>query len=189
MAVSRRIFLGGSVATMIACASAPLEALAGGGRPLPTDRGLPTRNSNSTGDTPDITAKQAVTPEQRYGGVARLTRDSFAGAVGSVFKLTNTSGNSRVFWLRLLSVTDFEAPTATNPASMAVLPPPAARQLVSTDSFSLAFFGGPIHAVQQETFFVEHAELGQFALFIVPSGPQQYTASVNRLQTKTILPV
>lgn len=189
MAVSRRIFLGSSVATMIACASSPLAALAGGGRPLPTDRGLPTRNSNSTGDIPDITAKKVVTQEQRYGGVAHLSRDSFAGAVGSVFKLTNTSGNSRTFWLRLLSVTDFGAPTPMNPASMAVLPPPAARQLVTTDSFSLTFFGGPIQTLQQETFFVEHAELGQFALFIVPAGPQQYTASLNRLQTKTVLPV
>jgi hypothetical protein len=72
---------------------------------------------------------------------------------------------------------------------MAVAPPPAAQQIVRTDSFSLAFFGGPLHTVQQETFFVEHSELGHFALFIVPAGPQQYTAIVNRLQTKTVLPV
>jgi hypothetical protein len=190
MAVSRRIFLGGSVATVIACASAPLAALAGGGRPLPTERGLPNRNSVSAGDTSDvITRKQAVTPEQRYGGVAHLTRDSFAGAVGSAFKLTRTSGNSRAFWLRLLSVTDLNGPSPTNPASMAVPPPPAAQQLVRTDSFSLAFFGGPLHNAQQDTFFVEHPDLGQFALFIVPAGPQQYTAIVNRLLTKTVLPV
>ena len=189
MAVSRRIFLGGSVATAIACVSAPLVAMAGGGRPLPIDRGLPARNSGSAGDIPDISAKQTVTPEQRYGGVTHLTRDSFAGAVGSAFKLTSTSGNSGVFWLRLLSVTDFSTLPPTNPASMAVSPPLAVRQIVLTDSFSLAFFGGPLHSVQQETFFVEHPDLGQFALFIVPAGPQQYTAIVNRLQTKTVLPV
>lgn len=189
MAVSRRIFLGGGVATMIACASAPLAALAGGGRPLPTDSGLPNRNIGSAGNIPDVSARQIVTPEHRYGGVAHLTRDSFAAAVGSAFKFTNTSENSRVFWLRLLSVTDLTPAPAMNPASMAVAPPLAARQLVLTDSFSLAFFGGPLHNVQQETFFVEHSDLGQFALFIVPAGPQQYTAIVNRLQTKTVLPV
>jgi hypothetical protein len=189
MAVSRRIFLGGSVATAIACVSAPLAALAGGGRPLPIDRGLPNRNSGSAGDIPDISAKRTVTPEQRYGGVAHLTRDSFAGAVGSAFKLTSTSGKSMTFWVRLLSVTDLSTLPPTNPAAMAVAPPPAAQQLVRTDSFSLAWFGGPLHTVQQETFFVEHPELGQFALFIIPAGPQQYTAIVNRLQTKTVLPV
>ena len=109
MAVSRRIFLGGSVATSLAFASAPLAALAGGGRPLPHDTGLPNRNSGSAGDIPNIAAKKPETLEQRYGGVANLTRDSFAGAVGSTFKLTSTSGNIKPFWLRLLSVQAFSA--------------------------------------------------------------------------------
>jgi hypothetical protein len=189
MAVSRRIFLGGSVATAIACVSAPLAALSGGGRVLPRETGLPNRNSGSTGDIAGITAKKPETREQRYGHIGSLSRDSFAGAIGSAFKLSSTSGKSAPFWLTLLSVTDLSAPPAANPASMAVPPPPAARQTVSTDAFSLAWFGGPIHSVQQETFFVEHPHLGQFALFIVPAGPQQYTAIVNRLQAKTVLPV
>ena len=189
MAVSRRIFLSGSVATAIACASAPLAALAGGGRPLPHDTGLPNRNSGSAGNIPGISASKIVTPEQRYGGVAHITRDSFAGAVGSSFKLTSTSGKSQSFWLTLLSVKDLTAPPVTNPAAMAVSPPPSAQQIVRTEAFSLAFFGGPLPGVQQDTFFVEHAGLGQFALFIVPAGPQQYTAIVNRLPGKTVLPV
>jgi hypothetical protein len=188
MAVSRRIFLGGSVATAIACASTPLAALSGG-RALPHDTDLPNRNSGSAGDIPHISTKKPETPEQRYSGVANLTRDSFAGAVGSAFKLSSTSGNGTPFWLRLLSVKDLDAPAATNPAAMAVSPPAEAQQLVRTDAFSLAWFGGPLHTVQQDTFFVEHPELGQFALFIVPAGPQQYTAIINRLQTKTVLPV
>ena len=189
MAVSRRIFLGGSVATAIACASAPLAALSGGGRILPRETSLPNRNSGSTGDIPQISAKKPETPEQRYNGIANLSRDSFAGAIGSAFKLSSTSGNSAPFWLTLLSVTELSAPPVMNPASMAVPPPAAARQALSTDAFSLAWFGGPIQNVQQGTFFVEHPQLGQFALFIVPAGPQQYTAIVNRLQTKTVLPV
>ena len=189
MAVSRRIFLGGSVATAIACASAPLAALSGGSRILPLDTSRPNRNSGSTHDIAEIAARKPESPEQRYGHIANLSRDSFAGAIGSAFKLSSTSGKSAPFWLRLLSVTELSAPAATNPASMAVPPPAAARQAITTDAFSLAFSGGPIHNVQQETFFVEHPHLGQFALFIVPAGPQQYTAIVNRLQTKTVLPV
>lgn len=181
MAISRRIFLGSGVATALACVSAPLAALAGGGRVLPRENNLPNRNSGSAGDISRISANKPETPEQRFGGIARLTRDSFASAIGSAFKLINTSGKSTPFWLTLLSVKDFTAPLAPNPAAMAVSPPPAAQRAVSTDAFSLAWFGGPIHTVQQETFFVEHPRLGQFALFIVPAGPQQYTAIVNRL--------
>jgi hypothetical protein len=181
MAVSRRIFLSGSVATAIACASAPLAALGGGGRPLPRETGLPNHNNASVGAISDIGVKKPETPEQRYGGLAHINRDSFAAAIGSTFKFNSTSSKGQSFWLRLLSVKDLDAPLATNPASMAVSPPVAARQIVRTSAFSLAWFGGPLHTVQQETFFVEHAELGQFALFIVPAGPQQYTAIVNRL--------
>lgn len=181
MAVSRRIFLGGSVATALACASAPLAALGGGGRVLPRENGLPNRNSGSAGDISAISKNKPETPEQRYGGIANLTRDHFASAIGSAFKLTSTSGKTQTFWLTLLSVIDLNAPPATNPAVMAVSPPAAAQKIVRTTAFSLTWFGGPIHSVQQETFFVEHPELGQFALFIVPAGPQQYTAIVNRL--------
>jgi uncharacterized protein DUF6916 len=189
MAISRRIFLGSSVATAIAYASAPLAALAGGGRVLPRENGLPNRSGGATSDIAGVSAKKPETLEQRYGGIANLSRDSFAGAIGSAFKLSSTSGKSAPFWLTLLSVTELSAPAAMNPASMAVPPPAAARQALSTDAFSLALSGGPIHNVQQETFFVEHPHLGQFALFIVPAGPQQYMAIVNRLQSKTVLPV
>ena len=177
------------MATAIAYASAPLAALSGGGRTLPRDTSLPNRNNVSGGDISGIAAKKPETPEQRYGGMANLSRDHFASAIGSAFKLSSTSGKSAPFWLTLLSVTDLTAPAAINPASMAVPPPVAARQALSTDAFSLAWFGSPIQNVQQETFFVEHPHLGQFALFIVPAGPQQFTAIVNRLQTRTVLPV
>src|SRR4051794_18696888 len=188
MSVSRRVFLGGSVATAIACASAPLAALSGGGRILPRDTSLPNRSNGPVGDIAGIAAKKPETPEQQYGGIANLSRDHFAGAIGSAFKLSSTSG-SAPFWLTLLSVTDLTEPVAMNPASMAVPPPAAARQSLSTDAFSLAWSGGPTQNVQQQTFFVEHPHLGQFALFIVPAGPQQYTAIVNRLQTRTVLSV
>ena len=75
MSVSRRVFLGGSVATAIACASAPLAALSGGGRILPRDTSLPNRNNVPGGDISRIAAKKPETPEQRYGGMANLSRD------------------------------------------------------------------------------------------------------------------
>src|SRR5438445_9107770 len=103
MAVSRRIFLGGSVATAIACASAPLAALSGGGRILPRETSLPNRNNVSGGDISAVAANRPETPEQRYGGMANLSRNSFAGAIGSAFKLSSTSGKSAPFWLTLLS--------------------------------------------------------------------------------------
>ena len=181
MAVSRRKFLGGSVATALVCASAPLAALGGGGRVLPRETGLPNRIGGSSRDISGIAVNKPQTPEQRYGGIANLTRDSFASAVGSAFKLTSTTGKTSPFWLTLLSVKDLDAPLAANPATMAVSPPPAAQHFMRTSAFSLAWFGGPGHAVQQDTFFVEHPQLGQFALFIVPAGPQQFTAIVNRL--------
>jgi len=189
MSVSRRVFLGGSVATAIACASAPLAALGGGSRILPRDTNPPNKTNGPAGDIGPIAAKQPETAEQRYGGLANLSRDHFASAIGSAFKLSSTSGKSAPFWLTLLSVTDLTVPAAMNPASMAVPPPAAARQTVSTEAFSLRWSGGPTQNVQQQTFFVEHPHLGQFALFIVPAGPQQYTAIVNRLQNKTVLPV
>jgi hypothetical protein len=148
---------------------------------LPRENGLPSRNSGSAGDISAIAINKPGTPGQHYGGIANLTRDRFASAIGSAFKLTSTSGKTQTFWLTLLSVIDLNAPPATNPATMAVSPPAAAQKIVRTTAFSLTWFGGPVHSVQQETFFVEHLELGHFALFIVPAGPQQYAAIVNRL--------
>jgi hypothetical protein len=86
-------------------------------------------------------------------------------------------------------VKDLDAPVAINPANMAVAPPAALLQAAHTTGFVLGFSGGPLPNVEQETFSFQHPELGQFALFIVPAGPQQYTAIINRLQLKSVIPV
>jgi hypothetical protein len=72
---------------------------------------------------------------------------------------------------------------------MAVPPPAALLQPFRTAAFSLHFSGGPADSLEQGTFFVEHDELGEFALFIVPAGPQQYTAIINRLPELKPIPV
>jgi len=188
MTVSRRIFLRSSVATAIACASAPLAAL-GASRQLPRDTGTPGRNGSSGRTLPTPPAHGQESPEECYANLGKLSRDSFQSAIGSAFKLSGTPGDSTAFWLRLLSVKDFDAVIAANPASMAVPPPAALLQAFQTSAFSLHFSGGPVDNLQQGTFFVEHDELGQFALFIVPAGPQQYTAIINRLPELRAIPV
>lgn len=188
MAVSRRSFLSSSVATAITCTLAPLSALAAG-RKLPQDAGGVGRNGGARANVPTSAPDAPQTPEKRYANLAKLDRDSFQSAVGSAFKVSSTSGKASPFWLRLLSVDDFAPPAAFNPASMAVAPPAAVLQAIHTTAFSLGFSGGPVQDVRQETFFFEHADLGQFALFIVPAGPQQYTAVINRLPAMTAIPV
>lgn len=94
-----------------------------------------------------------------------------------------------MFWLTLLSVQDMEAPAPMNPASMAVPPPAAISNAAQTSAFSLSFSGGPAQGVGQDTYFFEHPELGQFALLIVPAGPEQYVAIINRLTVRKAIGV
>lgn len=185
MSISRRIFLSYGIATAIACA--PHAAL-GVGRNLPRDTGG-TRGGGAQGNSPDVGAHAPQNPDERYARVGNITRDSFQSVVGSAFKVSSTSGKAQPFWLRLLSVRDIEAPIAADPASMAVPPPPAALHPVRTNMFSLGFSGGPLRNLEQKTFFFQHEELGQFALFIVPAGPQQCTAVINRLPVRTVIGV
>lgn len=186
MAISRRIFLGYGIASVIACAP---HAAMGVGRILPRDTNGPNTTGNSQGNSPNLGAHAPQNTDERYARVGNISRDSFQSAIGSAFKVSSTSGKGRPFWLRLLSVRDIEAPVAADPASMAVPPPPAALHPVRTNMFSLGFSGGPLHNLEQETFFFQHEELGQFALFIVSAGPQQYTAVINRLPVRTVIGV
>lgn len=169
----------------MAFASAPVAAFAAG-RQLPRDNNPPNKGASTI--QAEITPHTPDTPEHKYGKLADISRDSFQAAVGSAFKLTNTSGKAIPFWLTLTSVQDLIAVTPANQASMAVAPPLAMAQSINTSGFSLVFWGGPLPMVQQETFFFEHADLGQFAMFIVPAGRQFYTAVINRLSALSVSP-
>jgi hypothetical protein len=46
-------------------------------------------------------------------------------------------------------------------------------------AFSLFFEATDPEVREQQIFALEHAELGQFDLFLVPVGPQQYEAVIN----------
>ncbi len=187
MKVSRRIFMRSGVLSAAACLAYPFRALAGQ-RALPGDRNLPQRNGGST-PVPPGSLPHVKSPEQKLAGLDHLTRDVFSEALGSAFQVSTMSGKGEVFWLILLSVQDLDPPAAPNPASMAVPPPAAISNAAQTSGFSLKFSGGPAQGVGQDTYFFEHPELGQFALLIVPAGPEQYVAIVNRLTVRKAIGV
>lgn len=187
MKVSRRIFMRGSVLSAAACLANPFEAFAGN-RALPGDRNLPQKSGAST-HVPPVSLPHGESPGQKFAGLDHLTRDAFAQAVGSAFKVSPTSGNGEVFWLTLLAIQDFQTPAPPNAGIMAVPPPAAISNAAQTSAFSLSFSGGPAQGVRQDTYFFEHPELGQFALLIVPAGPEQYVAIINRLTVRKAIGV
>jgi hypothetical protein len=105
-------------------------------------------------------------------------RQAFTGAVGSSFEVTSESLKQPV-WLRLLAVNDAPALTPVNTASMAV--PPPKHYSKTTTGFVLSFGGGPVENLAQGTYTFQSSALGQFSLFIVPAGPQQYSAVFNHI--------
>ncbi len=175
MAVSRRRFLHHGVLAAAACAASPLLAL-GPKRPV--------------GGNEDTLLKQPSSGSDNWQNHALaldgMSREQFAGAVGSDFKVISTDGTTSPIWVRLMTVNDLPAPVSVNPASFAV----AKRQsggAPSTSGFLLTF--GSSAELQQGTYLFEHGTLGRFALFVVPDGPQAYTAVINRLSTPTIIAV
>jgi hypothetical protein len=95
--------------------------------------------------------------------LANYTKATFVSYLNSVFELQTTSGSVAV---TLLQVEDMEAPP-------------------NGECFSLLFRGGS-EALPQNTYTVEHAALGTFQLFLVPTGAdsngaQGYLATINRV--------
>ena len=181
MTFSRRIFLRGGVFSAAALASAPFQALAAA-RILAGNDGPALRKSPAIGIPPSAHASR----DAQFAGLSRLSRNSFSSALGTTFQVTPASGTGRPFWLRLLSVNDF-ASAPISAGTMAVSPPRG--QSPSTISFNLAFSGGPAKNVAQGTYIFQHADLGDFAMFIMPAGPQQYSAVINWLQLGKVIPV
>ena len=187
MAVSRRNFLRRSVAAAVAFASAPISVFAAG-RQIPQDSNVPHKSGSNSALEPGTVAHVPETPELKFARLAEISHDSFHAAIGSPFRVSGVSGHANPFWLTLTSVQELSPVASGNPASMAVAPPAALARSLETSGFSLVFWGGPLPMVRQETFFFEHADLGQFAMFIVPAGTQLYTAVINRLPTITMSP-
>jgi hypothetical protein len=83
-------------------------------------------------------------------------------------------------WLVLLRVEESNTTAFIDQASMAVRPPHARILPPRTESFAVHFYGAGA-SLGQDTYTVDHATLGTFDLFLVPSGPSSYTAVFNRL--------
>ena len=185
MTVSRRLFLRTGVFTAAALASAPVQAFAVGRIPPGDGPLIRNRGGNRTPDPGSTQPGQS--PAEQYAGLSKLSHNAFQNAVGTPFEVSPMSAQARPFWVRLTSVKDFATATPANPASLAVSP--RAQFVPATVSFNLAFSGGPVKNVAAGTFLFQHAELGQFAMFITPAGPQQYSAVINWLQTGKAIPV
>jgi len=107
-----------------------------------------------------------------------LSKDTFMALKGSSFQVT--SGSDRQ-WMTLISVDDIPEPAPPDFARFAVQPKKSAPTPKLT-TFSLRFYGG-IKKLKQGTYTFQHEKIGEFRLFIVPSGDRQlfYTAIFNRL--------
>jgi hypothetical protein len=119
----------------------------------------------------------AAMPAKVFGGTPRpglsdaeaallYSKDRFRTLVNSSFAVRSQAAARS--WLVLLSVEDL---TAAPDALHAGQP--------RFDTFALHFYGAG-EPLSQNTYELEHATLGRFSLFVVPSGASKYTATINR---------
>lgn len=178
MAVSRRGLLHHGVLAALAFVARPLLAL---------DR----KRTIDGGDEPsDAFFRYPSRPDSwqnHASALERLSRESFAAAVGTNFKALDDASSQPV-WLTLHAVEDLPRIGVANLASMAVAPRQSSSPIASS-GFVLVF--GSSAQMPQGTRLFQHDVLGRFALFIVPEGDgaQVYSAVVNRLDHQTIIAV
>lgn len=111
------------------------------------------------------------------------TKETFLPLVNSSFAVR--SGSLTTAWLTLLSVEDMNSKTfiQSNPVSASRLK--ASRTTpASVNTFALHFYGTG-EELQQGTYELEHHSLGQFSLFLVPSGKSTYMAIISHIQSVT----
>ncbi|HMI51166.1 MAG TPA: hypothetical protein VK525_06625 [Candidatus Saccharimonadales bacterium] len=114
-----------------------------------------------------------------------LNMASFAALRNTSFAVR--SGAKTVAWFTLLSVEDMNRKASAAPP-MAVPPKPVKTAAPTTDTFAL-HFQSTGDTLEQGTYEVQHATLGQFSLFVVPSGISAYTAVISHFTSATqILP-
>jgi hypothetical protein len=156
MKASRRKFLQNSALIAIGCVANPLFPPAG--------------HTQTSGSVENGTQTSMLPAPQRQ---------AFVGAVGSSFQVSD-GGLSQPVSLQLQAVNDPPAVVVVDTASMDV-PPPANLTTTSTNGFVLTLGGGPVEGLKQGTYTFQSSSLGTFSMFIVPGGPQLYTAVFNQL--------
>ncbi|HKD80127.1 MAG TPA: hypothetical protein VKH81_10565 [Candidatus Angelobacter sp.] len=180
MAVSRRGFLHNGVLAAFACAASPLMAL--GSRRTIDGNGDANDDNNASFRKPPADSNRW---QDHTAALMNMTREQFAGAVGTNFKVTLGEIAAPV-WVTLLTVEDLPTLAPVNPASFAIAGPQSSTA-AETTGFSLNF--GSSATLQEGSYLFEHDKLGKFALFVVPDGSQAYLAVINRLSAPTIIAV
>ncbi len=182
MAVSRRSFLHHGVLAAAVSWAKPLLAL-GSRRTVDNN---PVDSSEAPGAPVNPSLGLSDNWQDHAAALQNMPREHFAGAVGTSFKVVLPGGSTAPVWLTLMAVEDLPTLPAVNTASFAV-PMRQAATVPATNGFLLRF--GTTGQLEQGSYLFEHETLGKFALFIVPDGPQAYTAVVNRLSAPTIIAV
>jgi len=177
VAVSRRMFLHQGVLAAVGCATTPLVARSKG----------PIGGDDQPRTTPGTAPSGSGSWQDHAAALARLGRSQFADAVGTSFKVT-IEGSAQPVFVNLISVTDLPALAQANAASFAV-PNNRSAAAPATVGFVLLFWSSS--PLPQGTHLFQHASLGNFALFTVPTGngQQTYVATVNRLDQAVIVAV
>src|SRR5258708_23963149 len=166
MAVSRRQFLQRS-GLLAAGAFLPVSALA---QADSLSRGKGTNGTGTTG-----TGNGAIGTGLNAGSAdAMWNQQAFLQCVGTEFAVQQTPDQK--VWLQRTAVTDMSAAQTAKPVTMAVPPPKSATAPPNLDCFMLSFRASLAQPLTQNTYSLDHATLGSFPLFIVPSGtdPQLY---------------
>jgi hypothetical protein len=96
--------------------------------------------------------------------------DSFESQLGTSFLINQGPSKVKV---KLVNVTNFASPKDTE---------------TGKEGFSLLFRGPKETALKQDTYVIEHKELGKFSFLVVPVGTKDtraphYEAVVNRLHS------
>lgn len=158
MSVSRRNFL--RTGTMIAVSAAlplSLATFAAGQQRRPVSR------------VPDHLA--SLPAASRQNPLYYYNQQTFAPYVNSIFKVNSLEG------AEIVLVEVKETPLFVNKRS---------KRIPTGENFTLTFRGPERTRFAQNTYTVEHAALGKFELFLVPTGlpssEQLYVAVINRRQ-------
>jgi hypothetical protein len=95
----------------------------------------------------------ATTSGDPYEAVTRLSKASFTPNIGTIFKLY---AKTKTVDIRLVAIRDVASPTG--------------KPVPGGECFDLYFQGAPSLLLGQNTYIIDHAKLGKFALFVVQNG-------------------
>lgn len=119
----------------------------------------------------------------KAANLAFSTKETFLPLVNSSFAVR--SGPLTTAWLTLLSVEDMNSKTFIQSKPITASGLKASRTTpTSINTFALHFYGTG-EELQQGTYELEHHSLGQFSLFLVPSGKSTYMAVISHIRSVT----